>query len=279
MNTDVPSPTKTEAPRYVCQVTGEPHPLPHEEHSSEHFDDAKHHDRGANTRLLNSLRAGVLGANDGIVSVGGMVVGVAGASTDIGVLTISGIAAVVAGALSMAMGEYVSVSTQRDSEKALIERVRSQLAKNPKGEHMALVDAFEHRGLPTDLADKVSDELTEQDALEAHLTMRFGIEEETIVSPMAAALASLVAFTLGSLVPLLAILLSPVAWRVPITIAAVVFALAVTGFVSSRLGESAQGRATIRTIIGGVLALLVGWGVGTFAGSLVGGEVALAMGV
>ena len=279
MTTNPPLDPGARTSRYVCTVTGEPHPLPDETHESQDFATAVHHDRGANTRLLNQLRAGVLGANDGIVSVGGLVVGVAGASTSTPVLMISGIAAVVSGALSMAMGEYVSVSTQRDSEKSLVERVREQLADNPKGEHWALVDSFEEKGIPTDLADEVSDRLTENDVLGAHLAMRYSMDEHTIVSPIAAALASLVAFTIGALIPLLAILFAPVSLRVPMTIGAVVIALALTGFISSKLGESQQGKATVRTIIGGVLALLVGWGVGSLAGSLVPGEAVLeAMG-
>lgn len=229
------------------------------------------HDRSSHSSLLNKLRAGVLGANDGIVSVGGLVVGVAGASTNTGVLVVSGIASVVSGALSMAMGEYVSVSTQRDSERALIDRVREQLAADPDGERETLAASLKERGVPGDLAGELTDRLSAKDEMGAHLSLRYGIDEDMIVSPMAAAVSSLLAFTIGAMIPLLAILVSPVSLRVPITMLAVVLALALTGLVSSRLGESEQGRATVRTMVGGVLALLVGWAIGSLAGSVVGG--------
>ena len=270
--TDVRQPTDrpdyTPDGDYVCAITGEVHPEPHEDHG---LDDVEYHDRGANSNLLNKLRAGVLGANDGIVSVGGLVVGVAGGTANTTVLALSGVAAVVSGALSMAMGEYVSVSTQRDSEKALVDRVRAAVRANRAGEHVALVNALEERGIEPELADRVADQLSADDELSAHLTMRYGVDEEMVVSPLAAAVASLIAFILGAIIPLAAILLAPVEWRVPATMAAVVVALAVTGLVSSKLGESASGRATVRTIIGGLGALGVGWLVGMALGGTIGG--------
>ena len=221
------------------------------------------HDRAASSANLNRLRAGVLGANDGIVSVAGMVVGVAAATPTFGALAIAGAAALSAGALSMAMGEYVSVSTQRDTERSLLERERQRLAADPERE---LAASLEETGIPEDLAREAAERMSAHDALDAHARVRYGIEEESIASPLGAAFASLIAFTLGGLLPLIAVLVTPVAFKVPAVVLAVVIALALTGSISARLGQAKAGRATIRTILGGTAAMAVSYGIGTLLG-------------
>ena len=216
--------------------------------------------RGA---LLNRLRAGVLGANDGLV------VGVAGASAGTWALAIAGGAALVAGALSMAAGEYVSVSTQKDTERSVIDQIRGELSADPAGSRQHLVDALQEQGVPSSLSGEVADAMASRDELGAHLRVRAGLEEDEVTSPWQAAITSLVAFTLGGLIPLIAILATPEAARVPVTMAAVVLALALTGLVSSRLGESDARRATMRTIGGGLLAMAVTYGIGLAVGTSV----------
>src|SRR5689334_20603437 len=185
---------------------------------------------------LNWLRAGVLGANDGIVSVAGIVVGVAGATSDRGTIFTAGTAGLVAGALSMAAGEYVSVSTQRDTEKALLDKERRELREMPEEELRELAEIYEGKGLSSELAHEVAVQLTKHDALGAHAEAELGIDPNELTNPWHAAWASMSAFTVGALLPLVAILLPPPGGRVAITAVAVVVALAVTGWVSARLG-------------------------------------------
>ncbi|RFA18130.1 VIT1/CCC1 transporter family protein [Subtercola boreus] len=216
---------------------------------------------------LNWLRAGVLGANDGIVSVAAIVVGVAGASASSPALLAAGSAALIGGAISMALGEYVSVSSQRDSQRALIEKERVELATDPDGELVELAGLYEERGLSADTARRVAVELTERDALRAHLAMELNIDEDDVVSPWNAAGASALAFLIGGILPLLAILLPPDAVRVPVTFLVVLVALGFTGVIGARLGGSPVGRATVRVVIGGALALVATFTVGTLLGT------------
>ena len=215
---------------------------------------------------LNWLRAGVLGANDGIVSTAGLVFGVAGATTDSVALLIAGLAGVVAGSLSMAGGEYVSVSSQRDSELAALGRQRVELTAEPHRKLAELTGHYRERGLSAGLAHQVAEELTTHDALEAHAHVFLHLDSQERVSPWAAARASLVAFFLGALIPLLAIVTVPTAVRLPVTVMAVLAALVLTGFVSAHLGGARPGRAVIRNVVVGSLAMgltyLVGWFVG-----------------
>lgn len=204
---------------------------------------------------LNWLRAGVLGANDGIVSVAAIVVGVAGASTNSGAIATAGAAGLVGGAISMALGEYVSVSSQSDSQKALIEKERRELAEDPEAELEELTQLYEARGLSRETAATVAAELTQKDALGAHLAMELNIDEDDVVSPWHAAGASALAFTLGAVLPLLAILLPPASIRVPVTFAVVLIALALTGALGARIGGGSIARATVRVVIGGAVAL------------------------
>lgn len=224
------------------------------------------HRQGIAARL-NWLRAGVLGANDGIVSVASLVVGVAGATTDTPALLVAGVAGLVGGAISMALGEYVSVSSQRDSERALIEKETRELREMPDEELDELTALYRARGLTEATARQVATELTAHDALAAHLEVELHIDQDDLVSPWQAALSSAVAFTLGALLPLLTILLLPPALKIPLTFVAVLVALAMTGTVSAHLGGSGKLRATLRLVIGGGLALIVTWAIGSLLGT------------
>jgi VIT1/CCC1 family predicted Fe2+/Mn2+ transporter len=215
---------------------------------------------------LNWLRAGVLGANDGIVSVAAIVVGVAGATSDSAPILTAGLAGLVGGAVSMALGEYVSVSSQRDSQQTLIARERIALRANPEAELDQLTTLYEAKGLSASTARQVAIELTEKDALGAHLEARLHIDEDDVASPWHAALASASAFLIGGVLPLLAILLLPASTRIPVTFVAVLVALAITGATSARIGGSAVRRATIRVVIGGAAALAATYLIGHLLG-------------
>lgn len=223
------------------------------------------HRQGLSQRL-NGLRAGVLGANDGIVSTAAVVVGVAGATTATGPVLVAGLAALVGGAISMALGEYISVSSQRDSEHALIQKERRELAEDPDAEFAELVGLYEAQGLSRDTARRVATELTASDALKAHLSVELNLDAEDVVSPWMAALASAVAFTVGAVLPLLTILLAPVEVRIALTFVAVLIALAVTGYLAAWIGGARRGRAILRTVIGGALALGATYLVGSLFG-------------
>lgn len=218
---------------------------------------------------LNWLRAGVLGANDGIVSVAATVVGVAGATTGVAPVAIAGTAAVVGGAVSMALGEYVSVSSSSDSQKALIAKERRELAEDPEGELEELVGLYEAEGLSRATAETVARELTAKNALGAHLRLELGMGEDDVVSPWTAAGASFVSFLLGALLPFLTILLAPVDIRVPLTFATTLLALAVTGTVGAWLGGARPLPAMVRVVLGGALALALTFGVGAWLGTSV----------
>jgi len=215
---------------------------------------------------LNWLRAGVLGANDGIVSVAAVVVGVAGATPATPAILTAGVAALVGGAISMALGEYVSVSSQRDSEHALIAKERRELAEMPEAELEELTGLYEAKGLRPETARQVALELTAQDALSAHLSVELGIDQDDVVSPWHAALASAVAFTIGGLLPLLTILL-PEAVRIPVTFVVVLLALAITGYVAAWIGGSPRGTAMLRVVVGGAIALAVTFAIGALLGT------------
>ncbi|WP_027933571.1 VIT1/CCC1 transporter family protein [Amycolatopsis thermoflava] len=219
---------------------------------------------------LNWLRAGVLGANDGIVSVAGLVVGVAGATTDHGAILMAGIAGLVAGALSMAGGEYVSVSTQRDTEQAALKLEKQELKTMPEAEERELADIYEDKGLSRELAEQVARELSRKDALAAHAEAELGIDPDELTNPWQAAWASFVSFSIGALIPLLAIALPPTSWRVWTCAIAVVAGLALTGYTSARLGSAGPGRAVARNVGVGALTMLVTYYVGTLFGITAG---------
>jgi VIT1/CCC1 family predicted Fe2+/Mn2+ transporter len=217
---------------------------------------------GSLAARLNWLRAGVLGANDGLISTAGLVIGVAAGTGDAGEIATAGVAGLVAGAVSMGLGEYVSVSTQRDTERALIARERSELEVMPDAEHAELIEILRGRGLSEATATTVAEELTERDPLRAHLGVELGIDQEDLANPWAAAGSSAFTFSLGSLVPIIAILTPPASWRIPVTFAAVVAGLLATGWVSAHLGRSPKRAALLRLVLGGALAMAVTFGVG-----------------
>jgi VIT1/CCC1 family predicted Fe2+/Mn2+ transporter len=215
---------------------------------------------------LNWLRAGVLGANDGIVSVAALVVGVAAATPDAATILVAGVASLLAGAISMALGEYVSVSSQRDTERALIAKERYELETMPEQELAELAEMYRTKGLTPDTARRVALELTAHDALAAHLEVELHISSDDVSNPWHAAYASALSFTVGAVLPLLSALLPPAEWRIPATFVAVLFALVITGWLSALLGGSPKPRAIGRVVTGGMLALGVTWAIGALIG-------------
>lgn len=211
---------------------------------------------------LNWLRAGVLGANDGIVSIAGLVVGVASATNNHLVILTAGLAGIVAGAISMAAGEYVSVSSSRDSEKALLKLEEYELQHYPQEELEELTCIYENKGLSRETAKRVAKELTEKDAMKAHFDAELGIDPNNLTSPWHAALASCIAFLSGAIIPLLAVLLPPASVRIPVAFVSVIIALILTGTISAKIGKANVLRAVFRVVIGGALAMAVTYGIG-----------------
>lgn len=212
---------------------------------------------------LNWLRAGVLGANDGIVSIAALLVGVAAATTDTGPILIAGVAGLAAGAISMGLGEYVSVSSQRDSELALIAKEKQELIDQPEVELAELATIYEHKGLSPATAKKVAQELTDHDPIRAHLEAELNILEAHIVNPWAAALSSMISFFAGALLPFLTVLFAAEQFRIPATIVASIIALAGTGAAGAYLGGSSVLKSVIRVVVGGALALSVTFAIGS----------------
>jgi VIT1/CCC1 family predicted Fe2+/Mn2+ transporter len=230
--------------------------------------EGEEHDAGIGARL-NWLRAGVLGANDGIVTPAGIVIRVAAATVERSTIATAGIAGLAAGAMSMAAGEYVSVSTQRDTEKALLAKEKRELREMPEEELEELTQIYQDKGLTPELAAEVARQLTEHDALGAHAEAELGIDPEELTNPWHAAWASMLAFTVGAILPLSAILLLPAAARIWVTAASVVVALACTGWGSARLGRAPVRPAVLRNIAGGALAMLVTYAIGALVGTQV----------
>jgi VIT1/CCC1 family predicted Fe2+/Mn2+ transporter len=231
--------------------------------------DDEPHGSGLNNRL-NWLRAAVLGANDGIVSTAGIVIGAMGATNDRTAVVIAGVAGLAAGAMSMGAGEYVSVSTQRDSELALLAKERRELREEPEEELAELAGLYVDKGLDEDLALEVAKALTAKDALAAHAEVELGIDPDDISSPWHAAWASMLSFTIGALLPLLTMGLGSEELRLGLTVAVVVVALAATGFVSARLGYARPGRAVVRNVLGGLFAMAVTYLIGSLLGTQIG---------
>jgi len=211
----------------------------------------------------------VLGANDGIISTAGLVIGVAAATTATGPILTAGIAGLVAGAVSMALGEYVSVSTQRDTEQALLATERRELADDPEAELAELADIYVHKGLSESTARLVAEEFTAKDAFAAHVDAELNLDPDDLTNPWHAALASAIAFTLGALLPLGAIVLTSATVRVPVTFGVVLLALVITGSVSATLGKARRLRAVARVVVGGALAMAVTFGIGALLGATV----------
>ena len=224
---------------------------------------------GSVSARLNWLRAGVLGANDGIVSTAGIVVGVAAATVARGPIMTAGIAGLAAGAVSMALGEYVSVSAQRDTEQALLGQERRELSEDPVAELDELAALLEAKGLSVATARTAAEELTDHDPMAAHAEVELGFDPTELTNPWQAALSSALSFSIGALLPLIAILAAPVALRIPVTVAAVLVALLITGAVSARLGGAPKHRAALRNFVGGGLALAITYAVGHLVGAAI----------
>jgi VIT1/CCC1 family predicted Fe2+/Mn2+ transporter len=221
------------------------------------------------TAHIGWLRASVLGANDGLISTASLVVGVASAQAARGPVVLSALAGLVAGALSMAAGEYVSVSSQADTEEADLARERAELATQPDAEHAELAGIYEGRGLTPALAAEVATQLMAHDALGAHARDELGISEITLARPLQAALASAASFAAGAALPLLVVLLLPLGAVVPATIAASLVLLAILGAVAARLGGANAVRGAIRVTFWGAVAMGVTALIGRMFGTVV----------
>ncbi len=217
---------------------------------------------------LNWLRAGVLGANDGIVSTAGLVMGVAGANpNNTGAIFIAGVAGLLAGASSRAGGGYTSVSAQKDSEIAALNKERQELIDDPDKELRELIWFYEQKGLSYETASVVANELTQKDALRAHAEAELGIDPDQHVSPSHAAFASLVAFAGGSLLPLLAVTSFNKDTRIWATVTAVVVSLALTGYVGAKIGGAKSLRAIIRNVVVSLLTMGITYAIGFLLGT------------
>lgn len=221
----------------------------------------------SNKSKLNSLRAAVLGSNDGIVSVAGIVAGVAGASSSQQMILTAGIAGLVAGALSMAVGEYISVSSTRDTEKALLHKEKKELEENPEGEMHELAMFYEYKkGLKPKTALIVAKELMEHDSLRAHAEMEFGIDPDDLTNPTHAAVSSAVSFVAGAIIPLLPVIFVPQSYMLYSIFGAVLIALVITGILSAKAGGANKFKATARVVFGGLLAMIITYFVGRIVG-------------
>jgi VIT1/CCC1 family predicted Fe2+/Mn2+ transporter len=217
---------------------------------------------------LNWLRAGVLGANDGIMSTSGVVLGVAAApGATASSILIAGTAAVVAGSISMAGGEYTSVSAQRDSEKAALAVERQEHIDNPEMELRELAWFYEEKGISPDLAIKIAEELTAKDALKAHAEAELGIDSDHHVSPTQAAVSSFIAFGLGGLLPLLAVTGPWEEYRIQATIFSVAVALIITGYVAAKIGKAKAGRGIVRNLFVSGMTMGVTYAIGMLVGT------------
>jgi len=223
----------------------------------------------ASNSTLNWLRAAVLGANDGIVSVSSIILGVAGATSARHTIFIAGLAGLVAGAFSMAVGEYVSVSSQRDTERAYIHREKRRLRDDPEHELEGLAAAYVEKGVSRKTALQVARELSEKDALKAHLEAELQLDEEDLNNPVQAALASMISFTIGGLIPLVAVLAATRHTRVAITFVSVLVALTITGYASATVGNASRRRAILRVVVGGAAAMALTYLVGHLFGTAV----------
>jgi VIT1/CCC1 family predicted Fe2+/Mn2+ transporter len=215
------------------------------------------------------LRAAVLGANDGLLSTGSLIIGVAAASANRHSLLLTGLAGLVAGAMSMAAGEYVSVSSQADAEAADLARERQELADDPKAEHRELTGLYVKRGVEADVAEVVAEQLMAKDALAAHAHDELGISEATAAQPVQAALASAASFSVGAAMPLAMAFVAPPRFTVEIVAAASILFLAALGAIGARAGGANVPKATLRVTFWGAAAMAVTAGVGALFGTTV----------
>lgn len=213
---------------------------------------------------INVMRASVMGANDGILSVAGIVIGVAGATSNNAAILLSGLSGMLAGTVSMAMGEYVSVNSQRDSEKRAIQREQAALADNRQGEIDYIADKYHATGISDTLAAKAANEMmAHDDSLYIAVRERYGFDPHDETSAISAALASMISFPTGSILPLVAITFFPPAIKVIATVIAVIVALSITGYSAAVLGKANPWKASLRNIVAGILTMLVTYGIGS----------------
>ncbi|HET9732048.1 MAG TPA: VIT family protein [Acidimicrobiales bacterium] len=214
------------------------------------------------------LRAAVLGANDGLISTASLIVGVSAANDSRSAILVAGIAGLTAGALSMAAGEYVSVSSQLDTERADLARESAELTAAPEAELDELTDIYERRGLHRKLAREVAVELSRRDRLAIHARDELGIDVDALARPVQASLVSALSFISGALLPVLIVALVPAGARMMVTVAATLAGLVLLGSVGARLGGAPQGRAAVRVLVGGALALAIALGIGRVTGAV-----------
>lgn len=215
---------------------------------------------------INILRAAVMGANDGILSVAGIVLGVAGASTSNFAIFISGIAGMLAGTVSMAMGEYVSVNAEKDSQKQAIETEKLALKDNYDAEYDYVRQKYLKKGIKPKLVEKAVAEMMKADPLKTMVRERYGFNLGEFTSPYAAAISSMISFPLGSILPLCSISFFPHSIKIIGTFTAVIIALAITGFVAAYLSHANKLHGTVRNVISGVITMLVTYGIGSLFG-------------
>lgn len=227
------------------------------------------HDEDHSSHRIGLLRAMVLGANDGIISTACLVLGVAAATAERSTILTAGMAGLVAGAASMALGEYVSVSSQRDSEQSDIAKEKWELEHTPEIELAELAGIYRKKGLPQALAHEVAVELTKHDALKTHLAEELGIHEATRARPVQASIGSAGSFAVGAAIPLIAVALFTEAMRFTGTIAVVVLTLVALGVSSSKYGGAKPARPVLRVVIGGLIAIAVTMAVGKLFGAAV----------
>jgi len=232
------------------------------------MDRQRHKERHAVTRM-GWLRASILGANDGIVSTASLIVGIAASGAARGDTALAGLAALVAGALSMAAGEYVSVSAQADAEAADLARERKELAEQPEHEQRELAQIYVARGLSRELAAQVATALTAHDALGAHARDELGITDFSSARPLQAAAVSACAFAAGAAAPMIVVASVAMAWMVGAVIAVSLCALALLGMLGARAGGASHGRSLFRTLLWGAIAMAMTAGVGHVLGIVI----------
>lgn len=211
---------------------------------------------------LNILRAGVLGANDGIISIAGVVIGVASATSNIWFILISALSAIFAGAFSMAGGEYVSVSTQKDTEEAAIAKEQALLDRSPEAARESLYQTFLSQGDCETAAEVKVNQAFSKNPIKVLVEEKYGVDLEEITNPWHAAFSSFLAFSVGSLPPTLAILLFPEPYRIPVTVVVVALTLLLTGYISAKLGKAPVKQAMLRNLTVGLMTMLVTFAVG-----------------
>ena len=211
---------------------------------------------------LNILRAGVLGANDGIISIAGVVIGVASATSNIWFILISALSAIFAGAFSMAGGEYVSVSTQKDTEEAAIAKEQALLDRSPEAARESLYQTFLSQGDCETAAEVKVNQAFNKNPIKVLVEEKYGVDLDDITNPWHAAVSSFLAFSVGSLPPTLAIMLFPEPYRIPVTVVVVALTLILTGYISAKLGKAPVKQAMLRNLTVGLLTMLVTYVVG-----------------